>query len=111
MKTIAHRFELWQKELEDLRGKVKNEVETLRHCKQEVQAMKQELIDAMGEVKNMSYGKYLRDEHRIILSAPEIVIGNIDRDGVLWNSPGRVVLRSNDISLESTGITDQCTAF
>ena len=104
MKTIAHRFELWQKELEDLRGKVKNEVETLRHCKQEVQAMKQELIDAMGEVKNMSYGKYLRDEHRIILSAPEIVIGNVDRDGVLWNSPGRVVLRSNDISLESTGI-------
>ena len=104
MSTIAENFEKWQSELEELQKSVKKDLEEIRHCKTEVQSMKNNLTDTLGELKELSSGKYIRDEHRIILSAPEIIIGNVDKDGVLYNMPSHIVVRGNDVNLEASGL-------
>ena len=104
MNTIAENFEKWQSELEELQKNVKKDLEEIKRCKTEVQSMKNNLTDTLGEIKELTCGKYIRDEHRIILSAPEIIIGNVDKDGVLYNMPSHIVVRGNDVNLEATGL-------
>ena len=104
MNTIAENFEKWQSELEELQKNVKKDLEEIKRCKTEVQSMKNNLTDTLGELKELTCGKYIRDEHRIILSAPEIVIGNVDKDGVLYNMPSHIVVRGNDVNLEASGL-------
>ena len=104
MSTIAENFEKWQSELEELQKSVKKDLEEIKRCKTEVQSMKNNLTDTLGELKELSSGKYIRDEHRIILSAPEIIIGNVDKDGVLYNMPSHIVVRGNDVNLEASGL-------
>lgn len=104
MNTIAENFEKWQSELEELQKSVKKDLEEIKRCKTEVQSMKNNLTDTLGELKELSSGKYIRDEHRIILSAPEIIIGNVDKDGVLYNMPSHIVVRGNDVNLEASGL-------
>ena len=104
MNTIAENFEKWQSELEELQKSVKKDLEEIKRCKTEVQSMKNNLTDTLGELKELTCGKYIRDEHRIILSAPEIIIGNVDKDGVLYNMPSHIVMRGNDVNLEASGL-------
>ena len=104
MNTIAENFEKWQSELEELQKNVKKDLEEIKRCKTEVQSMKNNLTDTLGEIKELTCGKYIRDDHRIILSAPEIIIGNVDKDGVLYNMPSHIVVRGNDVNLEATGL-------
>ena len=104
MNTIAENFEKWQSELEELQKSVKKDLEEIKRCKTEVQSMKNNLTDTLGELKELTSGKYIRDEHRIILSAPEIIIGNVDKDGVLYNMPSHIVVRGNDVNLEASGL-------
>ncbi|HIX75025.1 MAG TPA: hypothetical protein H9977_08360 [Candidatus Parabacteroides intestinipullorum] len=59
--------------------------------------MKTEIINRLGQ------GQYIRDNNRIVISAPEIVIGNVDKSGTLWNSYSRVIIRGSDVSLEGVG--------
>ena len=104
MNTIAENFEQWQSELEELQKNVKKDLEEIKRCKVEVQSMKNNLTDTLGELKELSRGKFIRDENRIILSAPEIIIGNVDKDGVLYNMPSHIVVRGNDVNLEASGL-------
>lgn len=104
MNTIAENFENWQSELEELYKNVKKDLEEIKRCKMEVQSMKNNLTDTLGELKELSRGKFIRDENRIILSAPEIIIGNVDKDGVLYNMPSHIVVRGNDVNLEASGL-------
>ena len=104
MNTIAENFEKWQSELEELQKSVKKDLEEIKRCKTEVQSMKNNLTDTLGELKELTSGKYIRDEHRIILSAPEIIIGNVDKDGVLYNMSSHIVVRGNDVNLEASGL-------
>lgn len=104
MNTIAENFEQWQSELEELQKSVKKDLQEIQRCKMEVQSMKNNLTDTLGELKELSRGKFIRDDNRIILSAPEIIIGNVDNDGVLYNMPSRIVVRGNEVNLEATGL-------
>ncbi len=104
MSTIAENFEQWQSELEELQKSVKKDLQEIQRCKMEVQSMKNNLTDTLGELKELSRGKFIRDDNRIILSAPEIIIGNVDNDGVLYNMPSRIVVRGNDVNLEASGL-------
>lgn len=104
MNTIAENFEQWQSELEELQKSVKKDLQEIQRCKMEVQSMKNNLTDTLGELKELSRGKFIRDDNRIILSAPEIIIGNVDNDGVLYNMPSRIVIRGNEVNLEATGL-------
>lgn len=57
---------------------------------------------------DVSSSRYIRDDNRIIISAPEIIIGDVDKNGNLLSSAGssRVVLRSNQVSLEGVSKDD-----
>ncbi|MBO5705532.1 MAG: hypothetical protein J6S05_00780 [Bacteroidaceae bacterium] len=103
MNTTAYKFEQWQEELEKLQSNVKKELENIRKSKEEVQQIKQELMYMLEDVPGVSLGKYIRDDNRIIISAPEIIIGNVDADGVLWNGSSSIVLRGTQVSLEASG--------
>ncbi|WP_455635437.1 hypothetical protein [Parabacteroides sp.] len=60
------------------------------------------------DVVDVSSSRYIRDENRIIISAPEIIIGDVDKNGNLLSSAGssRVVLRSNQVNLEGVSKDD-----
>jgi peptidoglycan hydrolase CwlO-like protein len=51
MNTIAENFENWQSELEELQKNVKKDLEEIKRCKMEVQSMKNNLTDTLGELK------------------------------------------------------------
>ena len=89
-------FKEWKEALENYKNKVESDLAEIRKCKQQIQELRTEIFNAIGR------GYYRRDEERIILSAPEIIIGDVDKDGNLWmNSKGsKVIIRSNNICLE-----------
>ncbi len=104
MKTTAYNFENWQEKLDELQDKVKKELAEIRKSKQEVQQMKENLTYMLDELPSLTRGKYICDDERIIISAPEIIIGNVDKDGVLWNTSSSVVIRANDVNLEGSSV-------
>jgi len=74
--------------------KVKGDIDAIHKCKNEIQSLKDQLS---GSVRG---GYFLRDETRIILSAPEIVLGNVDRSGMMVSEGGSVVtVRGNDVKI------------
>ena len=91
-------FDEWKKVLEEFQESVSKELDEIRRCKEEVRQVKAELLN--GKVE----GYFIRDEKRIVISAPEIVLGNVDRDGILIADAGsKVVLRAQGVNLEGVG--------
>ena len=87
----------WKEALQDLQDSVSKDLEEIRKQKAEVQQIKTDIFNRLAE------GQYLRDEKRIVISAPEIIIGDVDKSGALWNSGGAVVVRGNNVSLQGAG--------
>lgn len=54
------------------------------------------------------HGTFIRDQERIVLSAPEIVIGDVDMDGNMWQNSGRtiVIIRGNDVITDGVSEAD-----
>ena len=49
-------------------------------------------------------GRIIHDDHRIVLSAPEIIIGDVNLGGILSpTSKGKIIIRGRDVSVESAG--------
>lgn len=97
MDIIVAQFADWQTALEDFQKSVEKDLEEIRKQKNEIQQMKTEIINRLDK------GQYIRDNNRIVISAPEIVIGNVDKSGTLWNGYSRVIIRGSDVSLEGVG--------
>ena len=53
MKATSKNFEQWQSELEKLQSNAKKELEDILRCKLEVQGMKKQLTEMLGEVSEM----------------------------------------------------------
>ena len=102
-------FKDLEEELNKFQNRVTKELDEVRQCKEEIQHLKSSLIREYGEFIQSSSGNVLRDEHRIVLSAPEIIIGNVDNNGVLFNAPSRVVIRANGVALEGAGFGGNVT--
>ena len=79
-------FKNWQKKLSDFESSVKKDLAEIRKCKAEIQQMRQDT-----EFERQK-GRYIRDDERLILSAPEIIIGNVDETGVHFDSAGSTVI-------------------
>lgn len=95
METI---YEQWKKVLDDFKASVDKELNEVRRCKAEMQQIKLDIID------QFSKGQYFRDDQRIIISAPEIIIGDVSKDGTLnTTSTSTVIIRSNKICQEGVG--------
>lgn len=97
MRTIAEQFKYWQEALDDFQKNVEKDLDEIRRYKSEVQQMKIDLID------HLEKGRYVRDDQRVIISAPEIIIGNVDKSGTLCGSNSRIILRGTNISLDGVG--------
>ena len=70
-------FDSWKQLMTDFRQSVQKDLEEIHTQKQAVQQMKAEIFSRMDS------GRYYRDPERIVISAPEIVIGNVDYSGDL----------------------------
>ncbi len=91
-------YDNWLKELKDFKASIDKELAEIQRCKEEMQKLKKQLVTKFGE------GYYFRDEHRIILSAPEIIIGDLMPDGTLNNmGNSTVIIRANNIRQEGVG--------
>ena len=92
----------WKDALEAFQDCVDKELAEIQQQKAEVQQLKAEVFNQLGG------GLFYRDGDRIVISAPEIVIGNVDRSGTLQNGgAGRVIIRANDVAIEGVGETGQ----
>lgn len=83
--------------IESLEANVKSGIEEMRQQKREVQQIQENIrMDNPGT-------RYVRDEHCLILSAPNIIIGNVDSTGRLYSGGSKVTIRGNMVSTEATG--------
>ena len=91
-------FKDWEKKMSAFESSVEKDLDEIRKCKADMQQMRNE----MQREKNGSY--FVRDASRIILSAPEIILGNVDPDGVLYDgAASKIVLRGTDVDVEASG--------
>ena len=89
-------FDEWKKVLENFQNSVSKDLEEIHKQKDAVQQMKTDIFD------HLDSGRYITDDERIVISAPEIVIGNVDKSGMLKGS-GKVIIRGSTINVEGTG--------
>ena len=91
-------FKEWEKKLSTFEDSVEKELKDIRQCKEDIQQLKAELTNQMEK------GQYIRDDQRLILSAPEVIIGNLDPNGLLYSGAGSaVVIRGTEVSLQGVG--------
>lgn len=84
------------KALDKFNSSIEKDVAEVRKQKEEVMAVRNTMFN---EVQN---GQYVRNESALILSAPRIIIGNVDQNGNLMGG-SEIVIRGNTLSLEATG--------
>ena len=90
-------FEEWEKKLSNFESSVEKDLAEIRKCKAEMQQMK---LDVVAELQK---GRYVRDTQRLVLSAPEIIIGNVDRSGALFAGGSKVIVRGTQVGVEGVG--------
>lgn len=94
---MGYLFEDLEKSFSRLNDSIEKSLEEIRRSKAAVQRVLGSVIQEKGT------GQYIRDEKRIVISAPEIIIGNVDVNGNLWSDAGsQVTIRANGISLEGS---------
>ena len=89
-------FDDWKQILSDFQNSVEKDLAEIHKQKEAVQQMKTEIFDRLDN------GKYICDEHRIVLSAPEIIIGNVDKSGDLKGG-SKVIIRGTEVNVEGAG--------
>ena len=90
-------FKDWEEKLSAFESSVEKDLAEIRKCKVEMQQMK---LDVVAELQK---GRYVRDSQRLVLSAPEIIIGNVDRSGTLFAGGSTVIVRGTQVGVEGAG--------
>lgn len=95
------KYKSWEDQLKALKNAFEKELAEVRAAKA---AVFNEKSDKLQKVA----GKFIQDDKRIILSAPEIIIGNVNMGGVL-NPDGNcnLIIRGNNVFLEGVGDSGQ----
>ena len=86
----------WIEVAEDFKKCVDKMLDEVHSAKQDMMSLRNEILDMIDS------GQYIRDEHRIIISAPEIIIGNVNKHGIL-NEGGSVIIKGTDTQLHGVG--------
>ena len=92
-------FKEWENRLSDFADSVEKDLAEIRKCKANIQQMQ---LDITAEIQK---GRYIRDSQRLVLSAPEIIIGNVDRGGNLLEGGSSVIVRGTQVGLQGAGET------
>lgn len=83
--------------LSDFQDKVESDLEEIRSHKVAVQQIRAEMQEGMSQ------GLFYRDDKRLIISAPEIIIGNVDENGMLMDGASIVTVRGGEVNLQGVG--------
>ena len=84
--------------LKSFENSVKSDLEEIRKQKREVLQMRNELYNTVKSVD------YVRNDGTVIISAPNIIIGNVDQHGNLLSGSSTVTIRTNSLSMEAAGL-------
>jgi len=87
----------WKKLINDFNDSVEKSLAEIRDCKRDIEQMK---ADLMNEVNT---GQYFRDEDCIVISAPRIIIGNVNKDGNLKEEVGEIIIRGHALDMNGVG--------
>ena len=69
-----------------------------------IRQLKEEVYNLKVDNFNHSMGTIIRDDKRIVLSAPEIIIGDVNLGGVLNPSTqSKVIIKGSDVSMHGAG--------
>ena len=69
-----------------------------------IRKLKDEVYNLKVDNFNQSMGRVIRDDKRIVLSAPEIIIGDVNLGGILNSGcESKVVIRGTDVRLQGAG--------
>ena len=90
-------FSNWLTALQNLQSSVSKDLSEIRKQKAEIQQLKADILNGVAR------GKFIRDDERIVLSAPEIVIGNVDASGMLYGDSGTIIIRGQKLGLQGVG--------
>lgn len=87
----------WLSALTKLQSSVSKDLAEIREQKAEIQKLKTDIFNRLAQ------GKYVRDDRRLVLSAPEIIIGNVDASGMLYGDGGSITIRGQRVATEGVG--------
>jgi hypothetical protein len=95
---MAYIFDEWKTLLDQFKDCVDKSVDEIHQQKAEVQQIKSDIFNRLDR------GAFYHDNERIVISAPEIIIGNVDKSGALNGGEiGSVIIKGSDVSLEGVG--------
>ena len=86
----------WVEIAREFKESVDKLLDEVHSAKQNIMSLRNEMLDIIDS------GQYIRDEQRIIISAPEIIIGNVNKQGVLQEG-GTVIIKGSDTQLHGIG--------
>ena len=95
MKSIKEQLTTWQEKMDDFQAQVSDELNQIHQFKQDIAELQAKIVDTLGS------GQYIRNESRIILSAPEIIIGDVNKLGLLNDNDSCVIIRSKRVEEEA----------
>ena len=90
-------FSDWLTALTKLQTCVEKDLDEIRQQKAEIQQLKQDVFNRLAE------GRFVRDDRRLVLSAPESVIGNVDASGILYSEGGSITIRGQKVGIDGVG--------
>ena len=90
-------FTDWLTALTKLQSSVSKDLEEIRQQKAEIQQLRKEIVN------DIAVGRYIRDDKRLVLSAPEIVIGDVDPSGMMYGENGTIIIRGQKVGLDGVG--------
>lgn len=89
----------WKEQLDEFDAKVDKTLAQIRQYKADIAQIK---VDILNEIHN---GQFIRDDECIVISAPKIIIGNVNKDGTLRSENGEVILRGTALQFDGAGET------
>ena len=91
-----HNVLIWEERLNNFKQALDKELQEIQQCKAELAEIQKEVQESLSGIR------YIREEGRLVLSAPEIVIGDVDPLGVLGPRYSKVIIRGNEVKVEGT---------
>ena len=98
---MGYIFDDWKTLLDNFQQSVEKDLEEIHQQKAEVQQIKTDIFNKVNS------GLFYHDPKRIVISAPEIIIGHVDKSGTLQGGMGKVVIKGSEVDVEGVGETGQ----
>ena len=76
---------------------VEKDLEEVRKCKNDILKISEEIGDKLQR------GHYIHDDDRIIISAPKVIIGHVDQNGILLGGKSAIIVRGTQVGLQASG--------